>query len=80
MSFQPSSPHGFGLWKAIAAGYEHFNKHISFKVGKGDLVRFWADRWCGIPLKEAFPSIFRLDRLKDGIVAEHLIRGEINSA
>lgn len=80
LSQQPSCAHGFGFWKAISDGYDALNMHISFKVVKGGLVRFWADQWCGIPLKKAFSSSFSIVWLKEGTVAEHLIRGERGSA
>ena len=38
-----------------------FHQMVSFKVGKGDKVRFWEDRWDGEDTFERlFPSLFRL--------------------
>ena len=36
-------------------GCEVFNKNVQFKVGVGDRVKFWTNRWCGdLPLHLAF--------------------------
>ncbi|KAL0010663.1 hypothetical protein SO802_005771 [Lithocarpus litseifolius] len=36
-------------------GWEVFHKNVQYKVGVGDKVKFWKDRWCGdLPLKLAF--------------------------
>lgn len=50
------------LWcrglKAIRRGWDSFSPHCSFKVGKGDRVKFWRHRWCGEePLEVAFPPL-----------------------
>lgn len=38
---------------------------MSFKVNKGDMVRFWKDRWCGWdPLAREFPEVFSIGGLK----------------
>ena len=51
-------------WKAISSLYVEFYQLVSFKVGKGDRVRFWEDRWEGEDsLKSLFPSLFRLSTL-----------------
>ena len=53
------------LWKAISSLYEDFYQRVSFKVGKGDKVRFWEDRWEGEDtFKRLFPSLFRLSTIE----------------
>ena len=60
-------------WKAISSLYEDFHRMVSFKVGKGNKVRFWEDKWAGDKVrfwedkwagdntfKRLFPSLFRL--------------------
>ena len=48
-------------WKAISSMYGDFRQMVSFKVGKGDKVRFWEDKWDGEDtFKRLFPSLFRL--------------------
>lgn len=40
---------------------EVFWNHICFKMGLGNDIRFWEDRWIGeIPLKVSFRSLFTL--------------------
>ena len=40
-------------------GCEVFSKNIQFKVGLGNRVKFWIDRWCGdLPLHLAFPVLY----------------------
>ena len=48
-------------WKAISSLYGDFHQMVSFKIGKGNKVRFWEDIWEGeATLKSLFPSLFRL--------------------
>ena len=39
--------HGCSLWRSIRKGWEVFNKNVQYKVGVGDRVKFWTDRWGG---------------------------------
>ena len=40
-------------------GWEVFNKNVQYKVGVGDRVKLWTDRWCGdLPLRLAFPVLY----------------------
>jgi hypothetical protein len=66
-------PYGVGLWKFIRAGWDSFSRHLAFKVGDGSRVKFWLDTWCGDqPLRDSFPELFRLARVPDASVADHL--------
>ncbi|XP_028078613.1 uncharacterized protein LOC114280444 [Camellia sinensis] len=50
---------GSGGRKGIWLGWEEFWKRVKLKVGVGDRVRFWRDRWCGdLTLEEWFPLVF----------------------
>ena len=52
-------------WKAISSLYTDFHQLVSFKVGKGNKVRFWEDRWAGEDTLEiSFPSLFRLSTFR----------------
>ena len=52
-------------WKAISSLYREFLPLVSFRVGNGNNVRFWEDKWLGDnSLQELFPSLFRLSVLK----------------
>ena len=51
--------HGCGLRKGIMFGWDSFNAHVRYKVGRGNRVRLWHDLWCGdVVLKEAFLVLF----------------------
>ena len=65
--------YGVGLWKFIRAGWDSFSRHLAFEVGDGSRVKFWLDSWCGDqPLRDRFPELFRLARMPDASVADHL--------
>lgn len=37
------------------------------------MIRFWNNSWCGDQaLKEAFPNLYSIARIKDAFVADHL--------
>ena len=66
-------PYGVGLWKFIRASWDDFSRHSAFQVGDGAQVKFWLDTWCGDqPLQDTFPNLFRLARVLDVSVADHL--------
>jgi hypothetical protein len=51
-----------------------FAQNVSFEVGIGSKIRFWHDTWCGNqPLKQAFPSLFRIARYKEAWVKDNFI-------
>ena len=61
MSIHARGSHGVGLWKYIRAGWDKFAKFVKFKVGDGSHIWLWDDVWCiDVPLKEAFPGLYRL--------------------
>ena len=42
-------------------GWEAFSKNIQFKVGVGNRVKFWTDRWCGdLSLHLAFLILYNI--------------------
>jgi hypothetical protein len=70
-----SSSHGVGLWKYICMGWQNFKRHTRFDPGEGSRIRFWDDVWCGDrPLKEAFPGLFNIARLKEASIADNVER------
>uniref|UniRef100_A0A2N9EVU3 Reverse transcriptase domain-containing protein n=1 Tax=Fagus sylvatica TaxID=28930 RepID=A0A2N9EVU3_FAGSY len=71
MSKAPSGLYGVGLWKFIQSRWVNFSKFVTFEVGDGSLIRFWDDVWCGEePLKLAYPELYRIACVKDGLVAD----------
>ena len=60
---------GCGLWRSIWMGWDVFSKNIQFKVGVGNRVKFWTDRWCGdLPLHLAFPVLYNIATNKAAFV------------
>ena len=58
-------------WKAISSLDGDFHRRVSFRVDKGDKVRFWEDRWEGEDtFKRLFPSLFRLSTLYSRPIAD----------
>ncbi|KAJ0797670.1 putative RNA-directed DNA polymerase [Helianthus annuus] len=50
-----------------------FNNLMQGKVGDGSAIRFWIDPWVSrIPLKSAYPALFRLERNKWCTVADRI--------
>ena len=71
--------HGVGVWKAIKNGWEDLKVRMRFKVGSGNRVKFWKDRWCGdVPLRDAFPDLFSIASSKDARVADSWDGGSWN--
>ena len=59
------------LWKAISSLYGEFLQLVCFKIGKGDKVRLWEDKWAGKQtLKEQFPSLFRISTISSRPISE----------
>ncbi len=56
-------------------GWEDFLKQIEFSVGRGDRIRFWNDKWCGVmPLKDLFPLLFVCSTNQDASIESVLSR------
>jgi exonuclease III len=69
-----SGPFGVGLWKHIRRGWDKFAQYVRFEVGMGSKIRFWHDTWCGSqPLKQTFPSLFRIARYKEAWVKDNFV-------
>jgi hypothetical protein len=72
-SLEPLGAFGVGVWKNIRKGWISFSRFTRFVVGDGSKISFWHDLWCGdTTLKEAFPALFGIARLKDAVVADNL--------
>ena len=55
-------------------GWKVFSKNVQFKVGVGDRVKFWTDRWCGdLPLHLAFPVLYNFTVNREASVESSLI-------
>ena len=50
-----------GMWKTIGGGWEAFKDGIGFKMGFGNRVTFWKDKWHGdMPLRESCSECYSL--------------------
>ena len=55
-------------------GWEVFRKYAQFKVGVGDRVKFWTDRWCGdLLLHLAFPILYNFATNKEASIESSLM-------
>lgn len=67
--------YGSCLWRGIYKEYSEFQRWITYRVGNGSRTLFWHDGWCGPTLFSiAFPGLFSLARLKNGLVRDHFVR------
>ena len=59
------------MLESILVGLERLKSLVHFEVDDGSRVLFWNDVWCGDrPLKNLFPDLFRIARLKHATVNE----------
>lgn len=59
------------LWKHIRKGWGSFSSHIRLSMGYGNRISFWHYVWVGdTALEDAYPSIFRIAREHDALVAD----------
>ncbi|KAL7225403.1 hypothetical protein ACSBR1_020721 [Camellia fascicularis] len=78
---KPSYKHS-RLWKdIISIGscsniiYNFFLGNCLIKVGNGNRIKFWHDRWCGNScLKIDFPQLFNLSTDKEGSLYQFFVR------
>ena len=61
------------FWKSLLSNKDMFLSLGSFKLGSGEEIRFWEDKWLGNrALKEQYPNIFNIVRKKSATVADVL--------
>ncbi|RVW55063.1 hypothetical protein CK203_066961 [Vitis vinifera] len=64
-------PYGVGMWKEIMKEADWCWESMDLKVGKGNRVLFWMDKWCGNEaLSQTFPQLFTLAGHKNAKVCE----------
>ena len=55
-------------------GWRVFNKNVQYKVGVGDIVKLWKDKWCGdLPLQLAFLVLYNFVTHREASVESSLI-------
>ena len=60
-----------GLWKAIRKEWLLLDGGLAYRVGSGQRVRFWTNKWCGDePLCESFSSLFSISLSENAWVLE----------
>ncbi|PWA87712.1 RNA-directed DNA polymerase, eukaryota, Reverse transcriptase zinc-binding domain protein [Artemisia annua] len=70
--------HGSGVWSSIlkVVHQMHEKNIVNYssmrkRIGNGRNTRFWSDVWVGDQtLKERFPRVFALERIKDCSIAD----------
>ncbi|XP_021911806.1 LOW QUALITY PROTEIN: copper-transporting ATPase PAA2, chloroplastic-like [Carica papaya] len=68
-------PHRMGLWKGIFMGRAQFLEGIKWKLGRGNIIRFWEDEWLGRGcLMHQFPSGNNL-AVRKNVVVKEVFRG-----
>ena len=54
--------------------WEVFNKYVQYKVGVGDRVKLWTNKWCGdLPLHLAFPALYNFVANREASIESSLI-------
>ncbi|RVW38820.1 hypothetical protein CK203_074196 [Vitis vinifera] len=62
---------GVGVWKEIWKESEWCWDNMTFKVGKGNTIRFWTDVWCSeTALSHCFPHLFGMAVQRNSTVEE----------
>lgn len=68
---QPKEKHGVSLWRNIYSTSEDLFKLCQFKIGKGDEVRLWEDKWhVQGPLSVLCPKLYHLSSNKNTSILE----------
>lgn len=66
-------PFGISTWRGLTHVLPLFTSLTHWKIGKGEKVSFWKDRWCTkYPLAQLFPNLFEVGKTKNATVADVL--------
>lgn len=58
------------FWKSFREIAKFMEFSIQFKIGKGDHVRFWTDKWMQQPLCEKYPILYQYTERKEMTVQQ----------
>ncbi|KAJ9702452.1 hypothetical protein PVL29_004269 [Vitis rotundifolia] len=62
---------GVGVWKEIWKESDWCWNNMTFRVGKGNTIRFWTDVWCSeSALSQCFPHLFGMTVQRNSTVKE----------
>ncbi|RVW53963.1 Heat shock 70 kDa protein 17 [Vitis vinifera] len=62
---------GVGVWKEIWKESDWCWDNMTFRVGKGNMIRFWTDVWCSeSSLYQCFPHLFGMAAQRNSTVEE----------
>jgi hypothetical protein len=51
------------FWSGLMKVKDNFLKLSSFKLNKGEQIRFWEDKWIGnVAFKDKYPSLYNIVR------------------
>lgn len=63
------------FWNGISISKDVLWLSISFRMGEGNKISFWYDRWCSkIPLKSLYVTLCEFAHEKDEVVAKNSLK------
>ena len=70
-SKQVGSTHG-SLWRSISVDWDRFVSYEQFRIGDGNLVRLWQDKWHENQSLKMYPELYAFTANKDASINSFL--------
>lgn len=68
---QCNAAHGVSIWKQIGAVQDDFFDKVQFKIGKGNKIRVWEDKWFNQgSMADLCPNLYRTSIAKFNTISE----------